>query len=180
MQCQFAAQVADVHIQAAGIYGHIVNAQQRVKVLTRHDTATLHEQEIAKANGVRMYTWSQPQQVLKDADGKVTGMRFEKTRMVDAKFAGTGATFDLAADAVFKAIGQVMDTASLSDPLANTIERKGDKISVDDHFRTCLPGIYAGGDCVAPGQDLTVQAVQHGNLAAHAIHHYPHAHSEAA
>ena len=24
---------------------------------------------------------------------------------------------------------------------------------------------------VAPGQDLTVQAVQHGKLAAHAIHH---------
>ena len=33
-----------------------------------------------------------------------------------------------------------------------------------------LPGIYAGGDCEAPGQDLTVQAVQHGKLAALAIH----------
>jgi glutamate synthase (NADPH/NADH) small chain len=31
--------------------------------------------------------------------------------------------------------------------------------------------VYAGGDCVAPGQDLTVQAVQHGKLAALAIHH---------
>jgi dihydropyrimidine dehydrogenase (NAD+) subunit PreA len=30
--------------------------------------------------------------------------------------------------------------------------------------------VYAGGDCVAPGQDLTVQAVQHGKLAALAIH----------
>ena len=48
--------------------------------------------------------------------------------------------------------------------------RTGDKIDVDDHFRTAVAGIYAGGDCVAPGQDLTVQAVQHGKLAAHAIH----------
>jgi glutamate synthase (NADPH/NADH) small chain len=33
-----------------------------------------------------------------------------------------------------------------------------------------VPGIYAGGDCTALGQDLTVQAVQHGKLAAEAIH----------
>jgi glutamate synthase (NADPH/NADH) small chain len=46
-----------------------------------------------------------------------------------------------------------------------------DKIRVDACFRTALPGVYAGGDCVAPGQDLTVQAVQHGKLAALAIHH---------
>jgi glutamate synthase (NADPH/NADH) small chain len=42
---------------------------------------------------------------------------------------------------------------------------------VDAQFRTSLAGVYAGGDCVAPGQDLTVQAVQHGKLAAKAIHH---------
>jgi glutamate synthase (NADPH/NADH) small chain len=29
--------------------------------------------------------------------------------------------------------------------------------------------VYAGGDCIAAGQDLTVQAVQHGKLAALAI-----------
>ena len=65
---------------------------------------------------------------------------------------------------------QSMDETSISDPLAKTLKRDGDKIHVDDQFRTVLPGIYAGGDCVAPGQDLTVQAVQHGKLAAHAIH----------
>ena len=37
-------------------------------------------------------------------------------------------------------------------------------------FRTILPGIYAGGDCVSLGQDLTVQAVEHGKRAAMAIH----------
>jgi glutamate synthase (NADPH/NADH) small chain len=63
-----------------------------------------------------------------------------------------------------------MDEAALLDPLARELERSGDKIHVDAQFRTKLPGVYAGGDCVAPGQDLTVQAVQHGKLAALAIH----------
>eukprot|EP01030_Chromulinospumella_sphaerica_P030920 gene30920-31493_t len=37
-------------------------------------SATHHEQEIAKANQVRMRTWAAPQQVLLDGDGKVCGM----------------------------------------------------------------------------------------------------------
>ncbi|USX19773.1 NAD(P)-dependent oxidoreductase [Oxalobacteraceae bacterium OTU3REALA1] len=133
-------------------------------------SATEHEQHIAKENQVRMRTWAQPQQVLLDEAGRVRGMRFEKTAMVDGRFGGTGETFEIAADAIFKAIGQSMDETGISDPLAKTLKRDGDKIHVDDQFRTVLPGIYAGGDCVAPGQDLTVQAVQHGKLAAHAIH----------
>jgi glutamate synthase (NADPH/NADH) small chain len=133
-------------------------------------SATHHEQEIAKANQVRMVTWAQPQQVLLDEAGRVRGMRFEKTRLAGDRLTGTGETFEIAADAVFKAIGQTMADASLADPLATLLQRDGDRIHVDDRFRTALPGIYAGGDCVAPGQDLTVQAVQHGKLAAQAIH----------
>jgi glutamate synthase (NADPH/NADH) small chain len=133
-------------------------------------SATHHEQEIAKANQVRMVTWAQPQEVLLDAASRVRGMRFEKTRLDGSRLAGTGETFEIAADAVFKAIGQTMADASLADPLATLLGRDGDRIHVDEQFRTALPGIYAGGDCVAPGQDLTVQAVQHGKLAAMAIH----------
>jgi dihydropyrimidine dehydrogenase (NAD+) subunit PreT len=133
-------------------------------------SATQHEQEIAKANGVRMLTWAAPQQVMLNAAGQVTGMRFEKTHLDGGRLSGTGETFELAADAIFKAIGQSFDGASLADAMAQNIERAQDKIRVDAQFRTCLPGIYAGGDCIAAGQDLTVQAVQHGKLAAQAIH----------
>jgi glutamate synthase (NADPH/NADH) small chain len=133
-------------------------------------SATGHEIEIAKMNGVRIRTWAAPHEILLDDGGKVRGMRFEETRLIDGRLAGTGAFVDIAADAVFKAIGQHMDNEALSDPLARELERAGDKINVDARFRTRLPGVYAGGDCVAPGQDLTVQAVQHGKLAALAIH----------
>jgi glutamate synthase (NADPH/NADH) small chain len=133
-------------------------------------SATHHEQEIAKANQVRMRTWAAPQRVLLDGDGRVCGMRFENTVLDNGRLKGTGITFELPADAVFKAIGQSLDGASLSDAMASTLKRDGDKIHVDEFYRTVVPGVYAGGDCVAPGQDLTVQAVQHGKLAAQAIH----------
>jgi glutamate synthase (NADPH/NADH) small chain len=103
-------------------------------------------------------------------------MRFEETRLEAAAEAGagrlvmTGGIIEIAADAVFKAIGQGMDLAALVDPVPHDLQHS-DKIHVDACFRTALPGVYAGGDCVAPGQDLTVQAVQHGKLAALAIHH---------
>ena len=132
--------------------------------------ATAHEQDIAKANQVRLMTWAQPQDVLLDNTGKVRGMRFARTRLEDGRLVTTGETFELAADAVFKAIGQTFDDATLSDPLAQALKRAGDRIEVDEQLRTSVPGIYAGGDCTSLGQDLTVQAVQHGKLAAEAMH----------
>ena len=109
--------------------------------------------------------------MLLDEAGRVRGMRFEETRLDNGRLTGTGDIIEIAADAVFKAIGQSMDGEQ---PVRRAGEAscsaQGDKIVVDAQFRTVLPGVYAGGDCVAPGQDLTVQAVQHGKLAAHAIH----------
>lgn len=143
-------------------------------------SATGHEIEIAKANFVRIRTWTAPREVLLDDAGCVIGMRFEQTMQDGARLTGTGAIIDIAADAIFKAIGQSMEPLSLSDPLAGALARAGEKIGIDAHFRTSVAGIYAGGDCVAPGQDLTVQAVQHGKLAAHAIHNDLQAKTEAA
>lgn len=133
-------------------------------------SATGHEIEIAKANFVRIRTWAAPLEVLLDEAGRVAGMRFEQTRMEEGRLVRTGGIVEIAADAVFKAIGQSMGEEGFSEPLARELAREGDRIRVDERFRTALPGIYAGGDCVAPGQDLTVQAVQHGKLAALAIH----------
>ncbi|MEA3252745.1 MAG: NAD(P)-dependent oxidoreductase [Pseudomonadota bacterium] len=132
--------------------------------------ATGHEQEIARANGVRIVTWAQPDQVLLDVAGRVAGMRFARTESRGGALATTGETLKIPADAVFTAIGQAFEHASLSDLRAPVLERETDKIEVDGNFRTRLAGVYAGGDCVASGQDLTVQAVQHGKLAAQAIH----------
>ncbi len=132
--------------------------------------ATGHEQDIAKVNQVRLMTWAQPDEVLLDEHGQVRGMRFARTRLENGRLQTTGETFELAGDAVFKAIGQAFDETALNDPLARSLNRIGDRIEVDEQLRTSVAGVYAGGDCTSLGQDLTVQAVQHGKLAAEAIH----------
>lgn len=129
-------------------------------------SATLHEQAIARAHQVRIYEWAQPREVLVNGNGQVCGMRFERTKLDAGKLVGTGQTFEMAADAIFKAVGQQF--ANL-DPMLPQLLAGSDKIVVDSAFRTQVAGIYAGGDCVAAGIDLTVHAVQQGKLAAQAI-----------
>jgi glutamate synthase (NADPH/NADH) small chain len=46
----------------------------------------------------------------------------------------------------------------------------GRKIAVTGAGRTSLPGVWAGGDCAAGGNDLTVTAVAEGRDAAEDIH----------
>jgi glutamate synthase (NADPH/NADH) small chain len=45
----------------------------------------------------------------------------------------------------------------------------GGRLAVDGERQTSLPDVWAGGDCVAGGDDLTVSAVQDGKVAAQAI-----------
>ena len=47
-----------------------------------------------------------------------------------------------------------------------------DRIMVDAAGRTSLDGVWAGGDCVSGGDDLTVSAVQQGKVAAIDIDRY--------
>jgi dihydropyrimidine dehydrogenase (NAD+) subunit PreT len=74
-------------------------------------SATGHEIEIAKTHFVRMRTWAAPLEVLLDDAGRVRGMRFEETRLQDGRLAGPAGLIEIAADAVFKAIGQGMGLA---------------------------------------------------------------------
>ncbi|QZI73721.1 NAD(P)-dependent oxidoreductase [Pseudomonas protegens] len=158
----------DMAVQMARLGARDVNLVYRRGV--EDMGATAHEQEIAKANQVRLLTWAAPQDVLLDDQGRVRGMRFARTHMHEGRLQTTGDTFELAADAIFKAIGQSFDATALSDPLARELQRSGERIQVDEQLRTSIPGVYAGGDCISLGQDLTVQAVQHGKLAAEAMH----------
>jgi len=125
--------------------------------------ASRYEQEFAQVRGVSLRLWSKPRRLLVNA-GRVSGVEFESTQT-------PGETYVLDADVVFKAIGQKM----LSDPLresAEIVELKQDRIVVDEERRTSLAGVWAGGDCVFGGEDLTVSAVQDGKVAALSIHKF--------
>jgi len=120
--------------------------------------ASPYEQDLAASKGVRIITNAQP--VAIHGNGTVREIEFEYT---DNDLTPTGQTFRLAADQVFKAIGQTLEGGDLPD-------LDGRKIKVSGAGRTSLDGVWAGGDCAAGGDDLTVTAVAEGRDAAEDIH----------
>ncbi len=126
--------------------------------------ASRFEQELAQTNGVSIHHWAQPAKLL--GDEHVTGIVFERTELdADGVLRPVGETVTFDADVVFKAIGQKLN----DELLGEGIELDRGKIAVDVQQRTSLDDVWAGGDCVVSGDDLTVSAVQHGKVAAVAI-----------
>jgi glutamate synthase (NADPH/NADH) small chain len=130
-------------------------------------SATEHEQSFAKDEGVVIRHWAAPRRIL-GQDGKVSAVEFEHMRYADdGRLSPSGEGFSLLADVVLKAIGQTLVATDAGD--GEQLRLQSGRIVVDDHYRTSLDGVWAGGDCVASGQDLTVQAVEDGKRAAMAI-----------
>lgn len=123
------------------------------------------EQEWAQTNGVTIRHFAAPKEVL-CTDGAVTGVRFAATAMEGGRLVETGERFVIAADMVLKAIGQTY----VPEPVGQSIALTGGRIATDEDGRTSLARVWAGGDCRAGGRDLTVEAVEHGKVAAISIH----------
>ncbi len=126
------------------------------------------EQDLAAAKGVTIRHWVQPRRVLVE-EGKVAGIELEYTAFSDGRLVGTGETLVIEADQVFKAIGQTFHPAPLNGS-GDRIAIEGGRIAVDGEGRTTMPKVWAGGDCVGVGEDLTVSAVAQGRDAAESIH----------
>ena len=120
------------------------------------------EQDHALANGVRIIANAAP--VAVHGNGAVREVEFAYTRAGDKGLELTDETFRLKADQCFTAIGQALEGAPEGLTLA------GRKIAVTGAGRTNMPGVWAGGDCAAGGDDLTVTAVAEGRDAAEDIH----------
>jgi glutamate synthase (NADPH/NADH) small chain len=132
--------------------------------------ASVYEQEVAQTSGVTIRHWAKPIRILTDGHGTTTGVAFERTAPDrDGRLAGTGEIFTIHADQVMKAIGQSFVSAPLNGS-ADTVRLEGGRIAVDEERRTSLADVWAGGDCIAGGEDLTVVAVEDGKVAAESIH----------
>jgi len=120
-------------------------------------SASVFEQELAQTSGVSIHHWASPARIL--GEDHVTGVEFDTDASEDG--------MRLAADVVFKAIGQRMDGGGVDE-----IATESGRFVVDIHQKTSVDGVWAGGDCVVGGDDLTVSAVQHGKIAALSIDQY--------
>ena len=110
-------------------------------------SASVFEQALAQTSGVTIHHRAPPNRIL--GDDHVTGVEFESE----------SGKFVLYSDMVFKAIGQQME--GIGD-----LAMENGRIVVNDGHKTSHDKVWAGGDCVVGGDDLTVSAVQHGKLAA--------------
>ena len=124
--------------------------------------ASRYEQDLAAQNGVKLMFNVQP--VAVHGNGAAAEIELEYTSSQDGKLMGTGETVRLAADQVYRAIGQTLEGA----PDALALEQG--KIAVTGPGRSSVAGIWAGGDCASGGDDLTVTAVAEGRDAAMDIH----------
>ena len=128
-------------------------------------SASGHEQEWAQKNGVLIRHWAAPAELLTRGT-HIAGVRFAMTRVEGGKLVETGESFTLEADMVLKAIGQTL----VAQPLGAALELQGGRIVTDAQGRTSHNKVWAGGDCRVGGRDLTVEAVEHGKVAALSIH----------
>ena len=126
--------------------------------------ASLYEQELAASKGVVIRHNVMPVKV-KTKRGRVSSIVCEKTAVIGGNLAGTGETFELTADTVFEAIGQ-----TYVDAAGGALKLNKGRIVVDEEKSTSVKGIWAGGDCIFGGKDLTVASVDDGRRAAESIH----------
>ena len=121
--------------------------------------ASGYEQDHATSAGVKIVTHAAPVAVLETGE-----VEFAYTSDGPDGLKQTGETFRLKADQVLKAIGQTL--TGVPEGLA----LQGGKIAVDAKGRCSVKGVWAGGDCAAGGEDLTVTAVAQGRDAAEDMH----------
>ncbi len=129
--------------------------------------ASTYEQDLATANGVIIRHWLAPKSIIgKDGPNgaHVAGIEVEYTAVKDGRLSGTGETGVIAADQIFKAIGQNFSASGLG-----ALQFEKGKITVNAEGRTSVEGVWAGGDCIGTGEDLTVSAVAQGRDAAESI-----------
>lgn len=127
--------------------------------------ASEFEQQLAQTHGVQLMPNWQPSNLVVE-NGKVRGVEFERTATIDGSLSGTGEKKLVPCDQVLLAIGQ---SFNLADAIGDLKLEKG-RLQVNQNGQTSNAKIWAGGDCVVGGEDLTVSAVQAGKVSAESIH----------
>ena len=125
--------------------------------------ASAHEE-----GGERLYAVS-TQEILKDADGQVSGLRVSDVQMGEKGFEPVeGTERILPAQLVLLAMGFLgPQQAGLVEQLGVALDARGN-VERDASFMTSVPGVFVAGDA-GRGQSLIVWAIAEGRSAAHGV-----------
>ncbi|MGE5279843.1 MAG: NADPH-dependent glutamate synthase [Deltaproteobacteria bacterium] len=139
--------------------------------------ARLEEVANAREEGIDLQLLTLPKKVLGDEKGRVRGAVCARMRLGAPDASGRprpeeipGETFEIACDTWIVAIGQSPNPLLSRSTQGLATTDKG-TIVVDEHYRTSIQGVFAGGDIVT-GADTVIAAMGAGKQAARAIDEY--------
>lgn len=152
--------------------GHVVVVYRRNEKEMPADPIMVQE---AKEEGVEFRFLSDPVRYVGDG-GTLSGAVLAAMRLGEPDSTGRkhpepipGKESELHCDTVLLAVGRGPD--SFLEKTAQLKAGPKGSISVDDHYRTSMSGVFAAGD-VTTGETLVVKAMGHGREAAQRVHEY--------
>jgi len=155
-----------------GVETHVVYRRTRETSSARDE-----EWDHIKEEGAVIHWLTQPIEILGDEKNRVIGVKCIKMRLGEPDESGRprpvaipNSEHIMECDSVIFAIGQKPNPIAYED-LQDIELTKWGTIKVDEHFRTNIAGLFAGGD-VINGGDTVVRAISHGRKAAKAIDEY--------
>ncbi|NLT93489.1 MAG: NADH-quinone oxidoreductase subunit NuoF [Actinobacteria bacterium] len=152
---------------------------ESVKILYRRTRAQMpawgEEVNAADLEGIDILTLVAPEEILRDADGNVTGVRCKEMVLGDydrsgrrRPVAGRNPDFVVEADTVIAAIGQKLDAPAILDGTPVELNRWGYLAADPNTGQTSVDWVFTGGDA-ATGPSSVVEAIGAGEKAAAAI-----------
>jgi heterodisulfide reductase subunit A-like polyferredoxin len=145
---------------------------------TRAEMPAWEEERVAaEAEGVAITYLSAPQEVLTD-DGRVVGLRCIRMELGEPDSSGRrrpipvpGSEYEIPADQLIPAIGQIPDLSALEDVAGVSFSRWGTAETDTITYATGREGVFAGGD-LQTGPWIAIGAVAAGREAAESIVRY--------
>ena len=145
---------------------------------TRAEMPAWEEERIAaEAEGVKITYLSAPQEVLTE-EGRVVGLRCIRMQLGEPDSSGRrrpipipGSEYDMEADQVIPAVGQIPDVSGLEDIAGLTLSRWGTVETDTLTYATGREGVFAGGD-LQTGPWIAIGAVAAGREAAESMVRY--------
>jgi NADH-quinone oxidoreductase subunit F len=152
---------------------------ETVRILYRRTRAQMpawgEEIDAADLEGIEIMTLVAPEEILRNADGKVTGVRCTRMALGDydrsgrrRPVAGHDPAFVVEADTVIAAIGQELDATAVLDGTPVELNRWGYLAADAKTGQTSVDWIFTGGDA-ATGPSSVVEAIGAGERAAAGI-----------
>ncbi|MAK08925.1 MAG: hypothetical protein CML36_00355 [Rhodobacteraceae bacterium] len=151
----------------AAVQSQLLGAE-KVTIIYRRNldnmSASQKEQNNATSKGVKIIANAIPTSIEKNKDIHKLKLSYTEVDNKTGQLKELDQTFSIEADQIFCAIGQKFSN------LLDVFQSKKGKIMIDSDCKTSVENVWAGGDCVDKGEDLTVSAVAQGRDAAQAIH----------